>query len=457
MPFQPDATHTRWLVDTTKELVAIPSHMREGELQKLALIRRRLEAEGGYLTGNQALHFTSLPNDADPQVLVVEKGSEKARHRVVIDAHVDTVEHISKGDKDQDDWPGRFTLREAGDKLVGMGVYDMQTAIAILMWSLLNIDLPDDVRLTAAFPCDEEVDSKGAMAFIEYLRQQLHARVNTWVSSEVGPQHPNDNDRRQQIIIARPGVLKVHGKITVAQSSNHGALRDMPNAAAAYRHLMNFLEEEFNPRQVGESERPYHANSHPYLGDDWVSEVFADVDNRSVLTAPQKMKFGYKVFLVPPEKPDDNFSLDAALAVQKACVDEVALRRDWSTKRIGAELNKDTLRTSYPPFFTSPDHAIIKAMAEQAEIVCHPGVTARVTGGSSNADPNLFYEFLRQQQTALRLDPRDAGVIFGMPYDGANAHAKLEYASKKSAMNNCELYRRLLQEVIPRLLQGSTA
>ncbi len=154
-------------------------------------------------------------------------------------AHMDTVPVYGKWDYDP------FTLRQDGDRLYGLGAYDMKAGITAILHA---VDITTDQKIKIAFAVDEENDSVGAFAILKdgFFNDCKVAIVPEINDSEILVSIPN------AIMLSRRGravySFDVHG------ISAHGAhIKDGVNAITQASKLAIELENTNNSFLPNES------------------------------------------------------------------------------------------------------------------------------------------------------------------------------------------------------------
>ncbi len=160
----------------------------EGQLQQRGFAVRRVEIAPGRFN------------------VIGERGTRGKP--VLLYGHMDTVPAYG-------DWKcSPLALREKGDRLSGLGVFDMKAGVAAI---LLACEEKTDRRLRVAFCVDEENDSEGAHAvasagFFDGVEAALSTEIATGTGECRGP---------REITLGRRGRCVI--EITVPGRSAHGA------------------------------------------------------------------------------------------------------------------------------------------------------------------------------------------------------------------------------------------
>jgi len=185
-------------VSLLKKLVSINSvfgsesemgEFLEGQLKKLGFSTRRIEIAPGRFN------------------VIGERGSRGKP--ILLYGHMDTVPPYGE-------WKGGkpFALREEGDRLSGLGVFDMKAGVAAI---LCACEQKTDRRLRVVFGVDEENDSEGSHAvaaagLFDGVEAVLSTEIATGITECRGP---------REITLGRRGRCVI--EVNVPGRSAHGA------------------------------------------------------------------------------------------------------------------------------------------------------------------------------------------------------------------------------------------
>ncbi len=290
-------------------------------------------------------------------------------------AHLDTVPPCA-------DWKNPFKLTQKGDRLLGLGSWDMKAGIAIILEACRAVE-PEGYELRVALCSDEENISQGAwsMARSGFLQGVRRAVV---------PEICDSGGAGQRIIIGRRG--RAVYAVRVLGESAHGAKGTGVNAINKAAKLL----------PVG-----FRTRKHAFLGygSQFVRSFSASGKGLSV---PEEAVFEIDRHIVPPETPESVLSV---------------LKKTFKNK---AEVELVKRETPYlMPY-------VVDSKSEWVSFVRRVAGPLPFSSGLSVADENVL--------AMHGVQP----ITFGP--EGGNAHAAGEWVSKKSLLKTSGIYERILRE-----------
>ena len=179
-------------MDLLAELVSIPS--MSGEERRLAERIEALMTERGFSTRRLAI----APGRFN--ILAERSGSGKP---IGLYGHMDTVEPA-------DGWVDPFRLTESGDRLIGLGAWDMKGGLAAIIDA---VGKRTERPIKAAFGVDEENVSEGAYAIV---KSGFFDTCGCIVSTDTGADDGEHSGERQ-ITLGRLGraVYEFNGDMPI--------------------------------------------------------------------------------------------------------------------------------------------------------------------------------------------------------------------------------------------------
>ncbi len=330
--------------------------------------------------------------------VVGERGSRGKP--ILLYGHMDTVPPYGEWGSG-----GPFALREEGDRLSGLGVFDMKSGLAAL---LCACDEKTDRRLRVAFCVDEENDSEGAHAvaasgFFGGVEAALSTEIAAGIGECRGP---------REITLGRRGRCVIG--ITVPGKSAHGATAARGvNAISEAARLA--LELERMNGMMGK---------HPFLPPPtlFVRKIAGESTSLSV---PEEAMLELDVHLVVPQTPesvlDDVRKFIGALYAEGR-FSEIGGRR--------AEAKLKERKVPYlAPYATSEETPCVQLLS---------GIVKRRLGdihysyGASVADDNVL---------AAHAPTFSIGPL------GGNEHTCNEWASKESYLQLVKIVREFVRSL----------
>ena len=355
---------------------------------------------GGFLEGQLAAQGFSVKRvEISPGRfnVVGERGTRGKP--ILLYGHMDTVPAYGE-------WKGGpLALREEGDRLHGLGVFDMKAGVAAI---LLACEEKTDRRLRVVFCVDEENDSEGAHAvasagLFDGVEAALSAEIATGTSECLGP---------REITLGRRGRCVI--EITVPGKSAHGA-----NAARGVNAITEAarlaLELEKMNGRLGK---------HPLLPPPtlFVRKISGESTSLSV---PDAAALELDIHLVVPQTPESMLNdINAFIAAQYASGKFTEMDGNRITARLKAR------KVPYlAPYATPPENAHVQLLSA---IVKEKFGSAHYAYGASVADDNVL---------AAHAPTFSIGPL------GGGEHTCNEWASKESCLQLAEIAREFVRRL----------
>lgn len=325
--------------------------------------------------------------------VIAERGSEG--RPLLFYAHLDSVPVYGKWDSDP------FTLQEKGDKLYGLGSYDIKSGIAAI---LKACETKSDRRIKVAFGVDEENDSAGANIL---CRSDFMKNVQGIVAAEVLDVPGASSDC---VMLGRRGRCVL--RIEVPGRSAHGGhagqgINAIDEAARLVLRLSN-MELPDHPLLPGPNQ--------------FVRRIAAE---NTSLSLPDNAIIELDRHLVTPENPQ------TACAHVQEFIDSLYAKgefREIDGRRIKVSLKPREVPYMLP-YVTSSDEPVAKE-AMNAVTLAHGKPS--IVYGATVADENMF---------AMNGFP----VVTVGPV-GGNQHSANEWVSKKSYLELIGIYKKMIKE-----------
>ena len=322
---------------------------------------------------------------------------------IMLYAHMDTVPVYG-------DWNGNpLSLREEGDKLIGLGSVDMKAGIAAILTACADENVRNKNRkIKIAFGVDEENISEGAQAIAKsgFLKD-----VEFCISTE--SPHPDGIELGPKAItLGRRGRCVI--EINVPGSSAHGANISLgKNAISEAARLIPKLE------ALNQKMKPHKFLPPPTQ---FIRKIHGE---SSSLSTPDSVTLELDRHLVTPETPESALE-EIQEFIKRLYSEEKFLEIDG--KRISARLKER--KTPYiAPFVTEKNNPYVMKLAEA---VRQKFGTAPIYGyGMSVADENIFAA---------------CGVpVVVVGAKGGNEHAANEWVSKSSYLELIDVLKTFLR------------
>lgn len=355
--------------------------------------------------------------------LIVEKGDPDG-FVVMLYAHVDTVP--------RGNWENKYKLARDPDHpehLRGVGVYDMKAGIMVLMDILEKVDVPKGIKIMVVFGVDEEKDSRGLEAFLDYegiqnLRGNNLLIGSPEIASTGAPSALGD------VVDRRRGSFK--SRVVINAPIGHSCLDDVPNAIEADREVRNHLTAEFtrviNQGEGYSSERLKEAGQFP------PKSPFANNPNQAGCDLEH--------FLV-------RTSVAQALQWQQQKVSELSSSKKWREQGITHSVS--AVPTAYDYYATDTSSPVMEAVKN-----CAMGTFGRCNYvlGLSPADTNaLAYGVHGKQGLRAKLGGSNIPIFETGPV-GGNFHEGSEWVSESSIAKLIEFYKKLITCSIPKFIES---
>lgn len=361
--------HDQEMVDLQTELTSRPALGPEndgtGEWEKARFLQDYLREHGLGDIEHYDCPDERVPEGTRPNLVVTVPGRTEGP-RIWVLTHLDVVppgQRLPDGS-----WQGwqsdPFTVRRAGDMIVGRGVCDNQQSVVSSVFAaraLLENNGEPAHTVKLAFVADEETGSKHGLGHLLQEHADIFARDDVIIVPDGG------NEDGSMIEIAEKSVLWLQFRVQGRQA--HGSRPDLAvNAFRAASWLVNALDEGLSERfdRVDHLYEPPSSTFEPTLH-------MANVPN--VNTIPAEDVFCFDCRVLPP------YDLDSVLDyVQAQC------RRADGGHETTTEL---TIRNRFDaPPATSPDATVVKLLEPAIREVYE--VTPRHRGIGGHTVASLF-------------------------------------------------------------------
>lgn len=308
--------------------------------------------------------------------ILAEKGMGKS---LLLFGHLDTVNKI-------EGWhTNPYLLTEKGDKLYGLGAWDMKGGLATILSAIKNFS-PKKYKLKLAFVVDEEYISIGMHSLIKsgWLRDVFGA-----VSVEPGFTHGVRGMALGRI--GRPVY-----SLTVKTEGGHTYMvKDRPNAIEEAANILRII------KQV-------KSVNNEYLGDSFLFPRFIQSDKTNSMIIPSNVYIEIEGQIVPPQ------TSKSVLAQLKK---EFLIAKKKGLIRADVSIDFVSRKTPFcEPFIIRSDNRFVKRVSQ-------------VLGNVIKEKPAPYYR--RSVGDENRIAQLGIPVITVGP-DGGNAHEANEWVSKKN-------------------------
>ena len=374
-------------VGLLRKLVAIdsvfPNELRiaefvEAQLQERGFMTRRVEVSDGRFN------------------VVGERGS--VGKPMLFYGHLDTVPVYGKWSSDP------FALREDGDRLTGLGAYDMKHGIAVL---LCAFEEQSDRRIKVAFGVDEENNSAGANAIVNsgFVDDCEVGIVPEIASSE------NASIGARAITLGRRGRCMI--EINVPGRSCHGATQEKGISAITEASRLAIELDRLNGS----------LGTHELLPPptQFIRSMHSDSGS---LSLPESAILELDRHMVVPETPE------SVLRQINEFIDELYSSgkfQEIDGKRITARIKPRNVPYLLP-YVTAQDNPHVQRISE---IVRGQVGEPVFNYGYSVADENVF---------------ASAGIpMISVSAEGGNEHSANEWVSKKSFLELIGIYKKIIR------------
>lgn len=351
------------------------------------------------------------------EMLLIENGFDVARHEIapgrfnvvaqrgtvglptLFYAHMDTVPAYGQWESSPRE------PRESGDKLYGLGAYDIKSGIAAIIKAC---EIETDRHIKIAFGVDEENISEGAHSltktkFLDNIEGVVVCEVETGDNENQGP---------RSITLGRRGrcVYEFH----VPGRSAHGACDGAGINAINNAAILSLALEQMNGT----------LSKHEVLppASQFIRKIYAESTS---LSFPESAVLELDRHLVTPETPD------GVLKELNAYLDSLYASNDLTEtdgKRIAVSIKQR--RTPYlAPYIISKDHPLVHKMSSAIKHTLN--AAPRYTGAASVADENVF---------AMKGLP-----VVSIGCVGGNEHSANEWVSKSSYLELIEVLKTFIR------------
>lgn len=338
---------------------------------------------------------------------------------ILLYAHVDTV----YPDGFPNEWNNPLQLVPAGDKLHGLGAWDMKAGAMAAIDVFREAAIPPGVRVQIALCHDEEMESAGARDLAAWLKDR-GTPPDLVLSPEIATL-TNVQERdfpKKDVVASRIGHVKSLAKIIVPQAHrfNRGALDAESELFEARRYLKAMFERDrrahqfFGKKAEDLAFTEYHVQR---------AKGFSNTTNGA-------LRLSY--LNVPGNSAQD------VLEWEKDRFDEVGKIRDWTRKCGQMLFSRTPQETSYDPYAIDTKTDLSRAVLKG---VTHVYGGYKLRGGGSTSDANILNGAFGDAPCF------DIGPV------GGDAHHRGEWVSAQSTAKNIEFLRHMVEEGIQRFLE----
>jgi acetylornithine deacetylase/succinyl-diaminopimelate desuccinylase-like protein len=355
-----------------------------GELISIDSVFQREKRIGEFLEGRlRELGFSTSRQGIAPDRFNVLAGREGEGECLMLYGHMDTVPPYGKWESDP------FRMREDGDRLYGLGSWDMKSGIGAILKAVEKTGR----SVKVAFGCDEENISEGAHAMV---RSGFMDDVSAVVVAESGLNEKG---------ISGPGMITlgrrgraVYSFEVEGRSAHGGDVRSGLNAVTEASRLAIALE-EMNPRLKRHELLPPQTQ--------FVRKLSGETDSLSI---PERAYLELDRHLVPPDTPEK--ALEGIEA-------EIAKMKGEGTLRAGVKAYIKPRKTPYlAPYVTPRDDPHVVRMS-------------RIVRERLGSEPVYNYALSVADENILATKK----PVITIGTSGANEHAANEWVSKKSYLD----------------------
>lgn len=350
-----------------------------------------------------------------------ERGTvDNADFTLLLYAHIDTVY--------PDRWPGEWhnplQLTPDGEKLRGLGAYDMKGGAMSIIDVFRETELPPGLCLQLALCHDEEMESWGALDLVRWLKETDRV-PDLIVSPEISTlDKPNETDRPKKNVIAnRIGHVKSLFELLVPQA--HRFRSNALDAETELNYARNYLQASFDRDK----------RSHTFFGKRTEDFKFIEymVPRARGFSNTTRGTFRMSYLNVPGHSVKD------VLEWESERLREVGKIRNWTHRDATAVFTETPSETSYEPYSlklqSGKEKMLLKSVAD------HYGAY-KLRGGGSTSDANIFNAAFPESPCF------DIGPV------GGGAHGMEEWVSGQSVVDNIAWMRHLIGNAIPEYLEA---
>lgn len=375
--------------DTLRKLVSIDSHFPKEK--SIGVFIEKLLKENGFSTERNYV-------EKDRFNLLAEKG--KSGKSILFYGHMDTVPMYGR-------WKGSaFKLRKNGDKLYGLGTFDMKGGCAAILESTKNVK---NKHIKLLFGVDEENISKGAWAVVK-TRKRWFKDVGVIIAAEAGVTDKNDGGLGF-VTLGRRGRCVI--TIDVEGISSHGAEPNRGLSALDQAAKIAINVDKIQMKQ------------HNKLGKEslFVREIKS---SSTSLAVPDHASLDLDIHLVPPDT-----SSDAKKRVE-AYIGNLVRSKVLNSRTMVKVYIKKRETPYLEPYITDEKGQYARKI--MALIKKHAGKSVTLSYGMSVADENVFAHTLHLP--TLTIGPK-----------GGNEHSENEWVSHRSLEQEVALFKDIIDKV----------
>jgi acetylornithine deacetylase/succinyl-diaminopimelate desuccinylase-like protein len=339
--------------------------------------------------------------DAQRFNVIAEKGREKGggKESILFYGHVDTVPLYGKWDTDP------FKLTKKGDKLFGLGAYDMKGGIATVLNSIHGVS---GKYVKILFCVDEENLSQGAWTAVQ-KRHEWFDDVKIIITSEAGitKDKPNEN-QSYKLILGRRGRCVI--AVDFTGISSQGSKPDLGLSAL------------IEASKVATNSSRIKMRGHEKLGFEslFVREL---TSNSTSLSVPDSAHLEFDIHTVPPDN-----SCEMKMRIENYV--RSLVKKGILDKRTQFKVCIEERATPYlDPYVVSVKDIEVKNVLS---LVKKRLGVVKPQYGLSVADENIFAN--ETHRSILTISPC-----------GGNAHSSNEWVSERSLDEIFSLYKELLE------------
>jgi len=318
--------------------------------------------------------------------------------------------------------PENMKFRKNGDTLTGPGVYDMKAGIMGMMDVMRRVHPRKNMKVVAAFLCDEEHQSAGARRLMEYIENQDIPKPDLIFSPEIPTPFAPLNRSDLAIVHARRGHVKYDVNVQVPKG--HGALgSDVPDAITEGFDLLLYLKRDWfrsHPRIVVDP---------TLLREDFDIRSFNSKESDALSLCDQiRARLSHMTIR--------GTSIRQSTDLVREALKEYRVVSKLAERGVVMQVTKapDQSRTSYEPYgVLTPqdqqgDHARRLSKAVE-KIYGRIGKKPLFIGGKSTSDANIF--------------ANKGLLIYESSAEGGGEHSLNEWVSERSVARNIDLMAHL--------------
>jgi acetylornithine deacetylase/succinyl-diaminopimelate desuccinylase-like protein len=342
-----------------------------------------------------------------------------------VTGHMDTIQP-------KDDWPENAratarTLMQKGDKLSGLGVFDMKAGL----WQMLELartcNVPQGMTVVYLFLVDEERDSKGMLAALRAVGGGTIPMPHFVISPEISVRASTSrgkrftNSRSVPVVTGRRGNITLNVQVTTP--SGHGGRKKIStNALDALMEHRSLMSDDFK------------GNKDVLLGREELVERGVHSSGFGELSTLSVIDYQYSVMTVSPA--DVQTVVDREIARHES----IANAQKYARQGITVAISEFRRPTHYQPYVMrgiDPQLRSVEKAIKDVGVRYNTRLRMVTHGDGSTSDMNLVAS---RGYHGLEISPR-----------GGLAHNPGEFVLSSSVVRNLEIFRHLIENG---LLQG---